>query len=261
MRPGRIALSGSDTPPLDSVTPSSYASPRDPPPIPFTATARRWSSPASPVNPLTSPPEDNKLGVRFAKSKSPLVQGLSIQISPRDLDLGLPNEAQHRSLTLIGLAFASASGTLSGMSLVLAKAAVELLVITIDHLRTGRGSNEFIRVQSWLLVAGLLIGGLLQLVYLNYSLTFASPALICPLAFCFFNLSSIFGRSPCHSLLPADVFRWPGILRPVWPTPTISNRPRFDWRCCLTPRRLGCFSYPTYRSRRCRCGYMGRRGG
>ena len=81
------------------------------------------------------------------------------------------------------------------MSLVLAKAAVELLVITIDHVRTGHGENQFVRVQSWLLVAGLAVGGMTQLVYLNYSLTFASPALICPLAFCFFNLSSIFGGS------------------------------------------------------------------
>ena len=93
----------------------------------------------------------------------------------------------------MGLAFATASGTLSGMSLVLAKAAVELLVITINYARTGRGENQFVRAQSWFLVAGLGIGAILQLVYLNYSLTFASPALICPLAFCFFNLSSIFG--------------------------------------------------------------------
>lgn len=79
------------------------------------------------------------------------------------------------------------------MSLVLAKAAVELLVITIDHFRTGRGENQFLRAQSWFLVVGLGVGAILQLVYLNLSLTFAGPALICPLAFCFFNLSSIFG--------------------------------------------------------------------
>ena len=108
--------------------------------------------------------------------------------------------AKQRTLTLAGLAFAAASGTLSGMSLVLAKAAVELLVITIDQFHTGRGENQFARAQSWFLVAGLGIGAVLQLVYLNYSLSFASPALICPLAFCFFNLSSIFGEQ-CRSNL------------------------------------------------------------
>ena len=80
------------------------------------------------------------------------------------------------------------------MSLVLAKAAVELLVITLAYYRTGKGENQFVRPESWFLVAGLGLGAVLQLVYLNYSLTFASPALICPLAFCFFNLSSIFGE-------------------------------------------------------------------
>ena len=118
---------------------------------------------------------------------------LSIELPPPDPNLSIPYESQQRALNLTGLAFAAASGTLSGLSLVFAKAAVELLIITFDYFRTGRGANEFVRVQSWFLVAGLLTGGLLQLVYLNYSLTFASPALICPLAFCFFNLSSIFG--------------------------------------------------------------------
>jgi hypothetical protein len=194
--PGRIALPGRDTPPLDSLPPSNYASPRDPPPIPFHPTSRRWSSPVTASTTHIDLPDDHKPGVRFSNHKTSISpQGLSIQIPPPDL--AIPNEAQQRTLTLTGLAFAAASGTLSGMSLVLAKAAVELLVITIDHFRTGRGANEFVRVQSWFLVAGLLTGGLLQLVYLNYSLTFASPALICPLAFCFFNLSSIFGMSPC----------------------------------------------------------------
>jgi len=82
------------------------------------------------------------------------------------------------------------------MSLILAKAAVELLVLTLDWWRTGNGENQFVRAESWFLVGGLVVGAVLQLVYLNYSLTFASPALICPLAFCFFNLSSIFGTSP-----------------------------------------------------------------
>lgn len=193
LRPGRIALSGRDTPPPDSLPPSNYASPRDPAPIPFHPTTRRWSSPITPSTAATDLPDDIKHPVRFSNTSGAKAgRGLSIQIPPPDL--GFPDTSQQRTLTLTGLAFAAASGTLSGMSLVLAKAAVELLVITIDHFRTGQGANEFVRVQSWFLVAGLLIGGFLQLVYLNYSLTFAGPALICPLAFCFFNLSSIFGR-------------------------------------------------------------------
>jgi len=90
------------------------------------------------------------------------------------------------------------------MSLVLAKAAVELLVITLAYFRTGKGENQFVRPESWFLVAGLGIGAVLQLVYLNYSLTFASPALICPLAFCFFNLSSIFGEAQYLTELTPD---------------------------------------------------------
>lgn len=99
-----------------------------------------------------------------------------------------------RALTSVGLGFAGASGVLSGMSLVLAKAAVELVDKTKTWLRTGQGQNEFAHFQSWLIVGGLAIGGLSQLVYLNYSLAFASPALICPFAFSFFTLSSILGK-------------------------------------------------------------------
>ena len=191
LRPERIALPGRDTPPPDSLPPSNYASPCAPPPIPFHPTSRRWSSPISPSTAYRHLPDDPKPSVRFSNLKATPRKGLSIHIPPSDF--GLPNATQQRALTLTGLAFAAGSGVLSGMSLVLAKAAVELLVISIDHFRTGRGANEFVRVQSWFLVAGLLMGGLLQLLYLNHSLTFASPALICPLAFCFFNLSSIFG--------------------------------------------------------------------
>jgi hypothetical protein len=180
-----------------SATVSNYASPHDPSPIPFRATqsksksARRWSLPGlepsstgvdlkhvhfSHPSHITIPPyEDNGL------ISSPVILAST------------PSPAQNRTLTLVGLAFAAASGVLSGMSLILAKAAVELLVLTLDWWRTGNGVNQFVRAESWVLVGGLVVGAVLQLVYLNYSLTFASPALICPLAFCFFNLSSIFG--------------------------------------------------------------------
>jgi hypothetical protein len=161
---------------------SNYASPRSIPPIPFRPTSTHLStvansdgeiSPISPIHPL-----DTKV-VRFAG-----VDELAYPLARLD--------RRQRTLTLCGLAFAAASGTLSGLCLVLAKAAIELVIATIDHWRTGRGGNEFARVETWFIVAGLGIAAILQLVYLNYSLAFASPALICPLAFCFYNLASIF---------------------------------------------------------------------
>jgi hypothetical protein len=205
MKIGRIALLGDETPPLFDNA-SNYASPREPPSIPFRPTApnqnhtRSWSLPSNSINRKPSDldiPSSTKHTVRFEQHpKSPTTSTLKIDLPPplsETLDSPI-TPAQQRALTLIGLAFAAASGVLSGMSLVLAKAAVELLVITIDHFRTGKGANQFDRIQSWFLVAGLGVGAILQLVYLNYSLTFASPALICPLAFCFYNLSSIFGK-------------------------------------------------------------------
>ena len=207
INPGRIKLEETDTPPSSRPS-SNYASPYSPPPIPFRRTSiqdtvnRRWSSPITTYSSLRDETQDTQpqqltqteptskaTGVRFAKSP----HNLTIDLPPSDPSFAMPTAHQQRTLTLSGLAFAAASGTLSGMSLVLAKAAVELLVISIDHYRTGKGSNEFTRPETWFLVLGLAVGAVLQLVYLNYSLTFASPALICPLAFCFFNLSSIFG--------------------------------------------------------------------
>jgi hypothetical protein len=130
--------------------------------------------------------------VRFASLSSHITADTDEDAG--DIMLSQPTPSQQKTLTLAGLAFAACSGVISGMSLVLAKAAVELLVMTLDHYRTGKGANQFAHPQSWILVAGLAVGGVAQLVYLNYSLCFASPALICPLAFCFFNISSIFGR-------------------------------------------------------------------
>jgi hypothetical protein len=159
---------GTVTPPHSMVV-SNYASPHDPSPIPFRTTQGQ--------------PKHSK----------------HVHFQPQPDHIDIPSTttpaAQTHSLTLAGLAFAAASGVLSGMSLILAKAAVELLVLTLDWWRTGNGENQFVRAESWVLVGGLVVGAVLQLVYLNYSLTFASPALICPLAFCFFNLCSIFGMS------------------------------------------------------------------
>lgn len=156
----------------DDESPSNYASPRTEAAIPFRPTEYE-RSPRSSISSLQGIRGVDKV-VRFADS--------------------LETKEEDRTLTLCGLAFAAVSGTLSGLCLVLAKSAVELVIATIDHWSTGRGENEFTRIQTWFLVAGLALAAVLQLVYLNYSLAFASPALICPLAFCFYNLASIFGK-------------------------------------------------------------------
>lgn len=181
-RTQRIAL------PLRDGSPSNYASPREEAAIPFLRTHE------TPTRASTSPGRELAgfdAKVRFAEP-----------------------EETNKTLTYCGLAFAAASGTLSGLCLVLAKASVELVITTIDHWRTGKGQNEFARVQTWFLVAGLAVAAVLQLVYLNYSLAFASPALICPLAFCFYNLASIFdglvfydqfGRLKPHQLVLVSV--------------------------------------------------------
>lgn len=100
---------------------------------------------------------------------------------------------EERTLVILGMSFAACSGTLSGMSLLFAKCAVELLILTFT---SGGRDNQFKSVQSWVLLIGLGATALLQLYYLNHSLRLASPALICPLAFCFYNVSSIFGECP-----------------------------------------------------------------
>jgi len=148
-----------------------------------------------------------------------------------------------RALTLVGLGFAAASGTLSGMSLVLAKAAVELVDKTKTWFRTGQGKNEFAYFQSWLMVGGLAVGGLSQLVYLNYSLVFASPALICPLAFTFFTMSSILGEAarkcPCQTGPSLTLlYRWSRFLRPVRSIELPGRDSRHSWHCDSAVRGL-----------------------
>lgn len=86
----------------------------------------------------------------------------------------------------LGIAYGSASGTMSGLCLLFAKTGVELLILTVV------GRNQFKRWESWMIVLALLVCALLQLFYLNKSLRLVGPTLICPLAFCFYNLSSIF---------------------------------------------------------------------
>lgn len=87
---------------------------------------------------------------------------------------------------LVGIAYGSTSGILSGICLLFAKTGVELLIRTL----TGT-VNEFYKFQTWVILLVLLISALLQLWYLNRALRLVNPTLICPLAFCFYNLSSI----------------------------------------------------------------------
>jgi len=98
----------------------------------------------------------------------------------------LPHDKAEKIRLWLGIAFGSASGTLSGLCLLFAKTGVELLILTVV------GHNQFKRWESWMIVLALLVCALLQLWYLNKSLRLVGPTLICPLAFCFYNLSSIF---------------------------------------------------------------------
>lgn len=91
----------------------------------------------------------------------------------------------YRTRLLLALSYASFSGVISGMCLLFAKSGVELLLLTL------RGHNQFWRWQAWTLVLGLVVLALLQLWYLHKALVLADPTLVCPLAFCFYNLSSI----------------------------------------------------------------------
>ncbi|KAK0555345.1 hypothetical protein OC844_006071 [Tilletia horrida] len=98
-----------------------------------------------------------------------------------DLDPGI-----RRTKTLLAVAYAGASGTLSGACLLLAKSGIELVVLSLAG-----GQNQFGRWQSWALVGVMLAAALLQLWYLNKALRFESPVLVMPLAFCFYNTASI----------------------------------------------------------------------
>lgn len=111
--------------------------------------------------------------------KSP--QSPSSNLSKRDPDLRSIN----RTRLILAISYASFSGIISGMCLLFAKSGVELLLLTI------RGDNQFWRWQAWVLVLGLVAFALLQLWYLHKALVLASPTLVCPSAFCFYNLSSI----------------------------------------------------------------------
>lgn len=113
---------------------------------------------------------------------------LALDLGSADLKkppFDLTEEAVARSRLILGVAYGGASGTLSGLCLLFAKTGIELLILTVV------GQNQFGRVEAWAIVAVLLVAAVLQLFYLNRALRLVGPTLICPLAFCFYNLSSI----------------------------------------------------------------------
>lgn len=79
----------------------------------------------------------------------------------------------HKRL-LLAISYASASGILSGICLLFAKSGVELLILTIG------GRPQFWRWEAWALLIGLVAFALLQLWYLQKSLVFADPTIVCP---------------------------------------------------------------------------------
>ncbi|KIM48207.1 hypothetical protein M413DRAFT_439927 [Hebeloma cylindrosporum] len=105
----------------------------------------------------------------------------SIGKQPIDPDL----KSFDRTRLLLAISYASFSGIISGMCLLFAKSGVELLLLTLG------GKNQFWRWEAWVLVLGLIVFALLQLWYLHKALVLADPTLVCPSAFCFYNLSSI----------------------------------------------------------------------
>ncbi|KAF8591828.1 hypothetical protein K439DRAFT_1643851 [Ramaria rubella] len=120
-----------------------------------------------------------------SSERTPLLQAA---LDPKPADAS-PPQRQPPSVAhvrlLLAVSYASASGILSGMCLLFAKSGVELLILT------AKGDNQFWRWEAWALVGGLVVFALLQLWYLHKSLVLANPILVCPLAFCFYNLSSI----------------------------------------------------------------------
>ncbi|KAI0639420.1 hypothetical protein C8Q77DRAFT_1043895 [Trametes polyzona] len=115
-----------------------------------------------------------------SKSPSPSASIRSMIASPLSYSARSP-----RTPLFLASSYASISGILSGMCLLFAKSGVELLLLTIG------GKNQFWRWQAWVLVLSLVVFALLQLWYMHKSLVLADPTLVCPLAFCFYNLSSI----------------------------------------------------------------------
>ncbi|KAG1749978.1 uncharacterized protein EDB91DRAFT_1334289 [Suillus paluster] len=174
--------------PLSSPSTSPHSSPlHSPRQLPLTYTQQQSNS----CNPSTGFTEELVTG-SFASEVTPLLDSKCGRLSSAKSTLHHSTSSSQlcaplpgRTSLLLALAYAAASGTLSGLCLIFAKSGVELLVLTLG------GVNQFYRWEAWILVAGLVIFALGQLWYLNRGLRLADPAFVCPSAFCFYNFSSI----------------------------------------------------------------------
>ncbi|KAH8120320.1 hypothetical protein DFH11DRAFT_1559539 [Phellopilus nigrolimitatus] len=125
------------------------------------------------------------VSVATASERTPLIDRKHPPVNGTSTPPVFVDAAIARTRLLLSISYASLSGILSGMCLIFAKSGVELLLLTIG------GKNQFWRWEAWMLLLGLVVFALLQLWYLQKSLVFADPTIVCPLAFCFYNVSSI----------------------------------------------------------------------
>lgn len=98
-----------------------------------------------------SPTVNSMLSESQYKRSSGAAQKERSSIRPR-----LPHDRAEKMRIWLGIAYGSASGTMSGLCLLFAKTGVELLVLTV------MGHNQFRRWESWMIVLALLICALLQ---------------------------------------------------------------------------------------------------
>ncbi|RKP35993.1 magnesium transporter, partial [Dimargaris cristalligena] len=88
---------------------------------------------------------------------------------------------------LCGLLYGILSGMISSQSLLFTKSGIELLLITLLE-----GDNQFGNPVTWLIVGALVFTALLQLYYLNRGLELCDTLILAPLAFCSYNVSTLF---------------------------------------------------------------------
>lgn len=112
--------------------------------------------------------------VLAASENTPLLDRKSTPTPRPQTPILHANHRNARTKLALAISYASVSGILSGMCLLFAKSGVELLLLTIG------GNNQFWRWEAWMLVLGLVGFALLQLWYLQKSLVFADPTIVCP---------------------------------------------------------------------------------
>lgn len=86
-----------------------------------------------------------------------------------------------------GLSYAVVCGILSAHSLLMAKSAVEILVRCV----VDRNTSDLYHYQSYLIVFGFLCFAVSQLFFMNRGLQLCSTAVLYPLVFCVYNVTSI----------------------------------------------------------------------